>query len=78
MRISTNVNPLITNFMKPRTPEVLSASNVTMIYDPQTQTTMYMGGNSGGSRSNYGYKETRTKQSGGYYSQNDHSPSTDD
>ena len=58
MRQVTKVNPLITNFMTPKTPEVVSENNIKMIYDPQSQITIYMGGNSGPSRSYDGYKKT--------------------
>ena len=34
MRQVTKVNPLITNFMTPKTPEVVSENDIKMIYDP--------------------------------------------
>ena len=65
MRQVTKVNPLITNFMTPKTPEVVSENNIKMIYDPQSQITIYMGGNSGPSRSYDGYKKTWKEARGG-------------
>ena len=37
-------NPLILNFMSPETHKMITAEEVAFVYDPQTQTTMYMGG----------------------------------
>lgn len=79
MRNSTNVNPLITNFIVPKTPETVSASDVKIIYDAQNQITFYMGGNSGPSRSHDGYKTTRERLSGTTIKeQNDAERYTDD
>lgn len=79
MRNSTNVNPLITNFMVPKTPKTVSASNVKIIYDAQNQITLYMGGGGSPSRSNDGYKQTRERQSGSsYWTHNDAERYTDD
>jgi hypothetical protein len=79
MKQVTTVNPLITNFMSPRKPEVVSASEIGIIYDPQKQITFYMGGGkSGSSRSNDGYKGTKEKTNGGYYEHNDAERYTDD
>ena len=78
MRQVTNVNPLITNFMSPKTPEVVTSEEIGLIYDPQSQITIYMGGKSGSSRSNDGYKRTREKTNGGYYEQNDAERYADD
>ena len=80
MRQVTNVNPLITNFMSPKTPEVVSENDIKMIYDPQSQITIYMGGNSGSSRSYDGYKRTELSYSYGtvYRTENDAERWTDD
>lgn len=78
MRQVTNVNPLITNFMSPKTPEVVTSEEIGLIYDPQSQITIYMGGKSGPSRSFDGYKNTKEKQSGGYWEHNDAERYTDD
>ncbi len=79
MRQVTNVNPLITNFMSPKTPEVVKSEEIGLIYDPQSQITIYMGGGkSRPSRSNDGYKRTKEKQNGGYWEHNDAERWTDD
>ena len=78
MRTLTNVNPLITRFMLLTIPETVSASDVKIIYDPQEQTTFYMGGKGKPTRSNDGYKETKEKISGGLYTHNDAERYTDD
>lgn len=78
MRQVTNVNPLITNFMSPKTPEVVTSEEIGLIYDPHSQITIYMGGKSGPSRSNDGYKGTKEKQNGGYWEHNDAERYTDD
>ena len=80
MKQVTTVNPLITNFMSPRKPEVVSASEIGIIYDPQNQITIYMGGGrSGSSRSNDGYKNTREHTHGAnYIERNDAERYTDD
>ena len=80
MRQVTKVNPLITNFMTPKTPEVVSENDIRLIYDPQSQITIYMGGGkSRPSRSNDGYKKTITKESGkSYWEHNDAERWTDD
>lgn len=79
MRQLTNVNPLITNFMSPKTAEVIASEDFSLIYDPQSQITIYMGGKSGPSRSNDGYKDTRERQpGGGYWQHNDAERYTDD
>ncbi|GEM_PF-6134763 len=80
MRQVTNVNPLITNFMSPKTPKVVKSEEIGLIYDPQSQITIYMGGGkSRPSRSNDGYKKTITKQSGtSYWEHNDAERWTDD
>lgn len=79
MRKLTNVNPLITNFIVPQTPEVVSANEIKMIYDPQSQITIYMGGGrSSSSRSNDGYKGTKERTNGGYWEHNDAERYTDD
>lgn len=59
MKTSTNVNPLITNFIVPQKPVTVSADDVKIIYDAQNDITLYMGGNSRPSRSNDGYKQTK-------------------
>lgn len=66
--------------MTPKTPEVVSASDIKMIYDPQNQITIFMGGRkSGSSRSYDGYKKTRERQSGtSYIDHNDAERYTDD
>lgn len=79
MKQVTTVNPLITNFMSPRKPEVVSASEIGIIYDPHSQITIYMGGGkSGSSRSNDGYKRTVEKTNCGYLGKNDAERYTDD
>ena len=79
MKQVTTVNPLITNFMSPRKPEVGSASEIGIIYDPHSQITIYMGGKSGSSRSNDGYKRTREHTHGvNYIERNDAERYTDD
>lgn len=76
--MQTSVNPLMVGFMTPRTPEVISAEANAVIYDPITQTTFYMGGKSGPSRSNDGYKATKKKTDWGYNTENDAERYTDD
>ena len=80
MRQVTKVNPLITNFMTPKTPEVVSENDIKMIYDPKNQITIYMGGGkSGPSRIYDGYKKTRYEQTyRSYVEQNDAERWTDD
>lgn len=78
MEITTTVKPLITNFMAPHMPEVVSSDEVKFIYDPQSQITLYMGGGNGKTRSNDGYKGTKEKVNGGYYEHNDAERWTDD
>jgi hypothetical protein len=79
MKQVTTVNPLITNFMSPRKPKVVSASEIGIIYDPQSQITIYMGGGrSSSSRSNDGYKRTVEKTYAGYCASNDAERYTDD
>lgn len=78
MRTLTNVNPLITRFMVPTIPETVSASDVKIIYDPQEQTTFYMGGKGKPTRSNDGYKETKEKLPGSTVTRNDAERYTDD
>ena len=78
MRQVTKVNPLITNFMTPKTPEVVSENNIRLIYDPQSQITIYMGGKSGPSRSYDGYKNTKERTHCGYNEYNDAERWTDD
>ena len=79
MRQVTNVKPLITNFMTHKTPEVVTPEEIGLIYDPQSQITIYMGGKSGPSRSHDGYKKTVEKDSGeSYYTHNDAERYTDD
>lgn len=80
MYMRTTVNPLMVGFMTPRTPEVITEETNQFIYDPKTQTTFYihMGGKSGASRSNDGYKETKKKTEWGYHSENDAERYTDD
>lgn len=80
MKQVTTVNPLITNFMTPKTPEVVSENDIKMIYDPKNQITIYMGGGkSGPSRSYDGYKKTRYEQTyRSYVEQNDAERWTDD
>jgi hypothetical protein len=64
--------------MSPKTPEVVTSEEIGLIYDPQSQITIYMGGNSGHSRSNDGYKGTKEKTNGGYWEHNDAERYTDD
>ena len=78
MRTLTNVNPLITRFMVPTIPGTVSASDVKIIYDPQEQTTFYMGGKGKPTRSNDGYKETKEKLPGSTVTRNDAERYTDD
>lgn len=78
MRTLTNVNPLVTRFMVPTMPETVSESEVKIIYDPQKQTTFYMGGRQGPTRSYDGYKKTREKLPGSTYEHNDAERWTDD
>lgn len=78
MRTLPNVKPLIVNFMVPETPQVVSPEEAAIIYDPQSQITIYMGGNSGPTRSNDGYKFTREKTNYGYMQKNDAGRYTDD
>lgn len=78
MRTLTNVNPLITRFMVPTIPETVSASDVKIIYDPQEQTTFYMGGKGKPTRSNDGYKDTKEKLPGSTVTRNDAERYTDD
>lgn len=79
MKQVTKVNPLITNFITPQTPEVVSENDIRLIYDPQSQITIYMGGGkSRPSRSNDGYKRTKEKTSYGYWEYNDAERWTDD
>ena len=52
---------------------------MTVIYDPKTQTTMFMGGGGGSaSRSYDGYKGTKQRSGGGYETHNDAERWTDD
>lgn len=74
----TKVNPLIANFMVPETPKVFSEKEMTLIYDPKSQITFLMGGNSGPSRSYDGYKGTDIKTAYGYRGENDAERWTDD
>ena len=65
MKTSTNVNPLILNFMEP----VISkkAPSGTLSYDSKNQITMYMGGGGGSNsptRSYDGHKWTRRERDG--------------
>lgn len=78
MKTITNVKPLIVNFMVPESPKVVSAEEATIIYDPQSQITIYMGGNSSPTRSKDGYKFTREKDDYGYRQGNDAGNYTDD
>lgn len=80
MRTSTNVNPLITNFMVPKTPETVSENDVKIIYDAQSQITLFMGGSSRPTRSNDGYKDTSTfnPNTNTRYTRNDAERYTDD
>ncbi len=79
MGTSTKCNPLIINYMTPRTPEVVSSNQVTVFYDPKTQITMYMGGKSKPTRCNDGYKKTVEHDSGtAVYTHNDAERYTDD
>lgn len=75
----TSVNPLITNFIVPQKPEVVSENEIQMIYDPQKQITLFMGGGRRSStRSNDGYKRTDTRTNGGLLTENDAERWTDD
>lgn len=75
----TKVTPLMTNFMQPHKAEVVSENDTKLIYDPQTQVTMLLGGgNDRGTRSYDGYKETRKRVNGGYLGSNDAERWTDD
>jgi len=75
----TKVNPLIANFMVPETPKVFSEKEMTLIYDPKSQITFLMGGNSGPSRSYDGYKGSRWRDAGGsIHTGNDAERWTDD
>lgn len=66
-------------FMTAYEPEVFQKQDVTIIYDPTTEQTFVMGGNSSPTRSNDGYKETKKRlPGGGYLSQNDAERYTDD
>lgn len=86
MRTESNVNPLIVNFMKPQQPQVVSADEVKVIYDPKSQITFFMGGGgsggggsrSRGTRSQDGYKHTKETTYSGYYEHNDAGRWTDD
>lgn len=79
MKQITNVNPLITNFITPKTPKVVSEDEVKVIYDHQSQVAFYMGGGkSGKSRSNDGYKLTREESPGRVNHTNDAPRYTDD
>jgi len=81
---TSNVNPLITNFMVPKKPQVVSADEVKVVYDPQSQITLFMGGGGGGgsrrntTRSQDGYKRTVETTEYGYYAHNDAERWTDD
>lgn len=76
----TDVNPLITNFIIPQMPEVVSPNEIKMIYDPQSQITLFMGGKSSPTRSYDGYKKTKEKSEAcsGYIERNDAERWTDD
>lgn len=64
MRTTTNVNPLIVNYMTPETPKVVSEESVAILYDLKEQITYVMGGGNGKSRSYDGYQETTKRGSG--------------
>jgi hypothetical protein len=65
--------------MSPKTPEVVSSEEMALIYDHQSQITIYMGGKSRPSRCNDGYKQTKEKGSGcSYLTSNDAERYTDD
>ena len=80
MKTLTSVKPLMVNFIVPETPKVVSKEDVSIIYDPQSQITIYMGGNSGPTRSHDGYKDTRdyNPSTNTLYYHNDASRYTDD
>lgn len=59
--MTTSVRPLMVSLMTPHIPEVIKTEGNTIIYDPTTQQTYYMGGKSGPTRSNDGYKRTERK-----------------
>ena len=62
MKTTTNVNPLILNYMEPENPKVFSAEEMTVVYDPKSQITFFMGGApSRPTRSYDGYKMTRQR-----------------
>lgn len=79
MRKATSVKPLMVNFMEPYEAPVIS-EEMKIIYDPSTQITILMGGKSGPSRSNDGYKATTKRLPGGngYHTENDAERYTDD
>lgn len=77
MRQVTNVKPLITNFMRPMSSEDATLEVGQMIYDPQNQVTIYLGGKSGPTKSG-NWKRTKEKTNGGYYGYQDETPHTDD
>ena len=79
MKTTTNVNPLILNYMEPENPKVFSAEEMTVVYDPKSQITFFMGGApSRPTRSYDGHKMTRQKDNGGYNEHNDAEKWTDD
>ena len=80
MRTVTSVKPLMVNFMEPYEAPVISEEKMKIIYDPSTQTTIVMGGKSGPTRSNDGYKSTTSRLPGGngYHTENDAERYTDD
>ncbi len=81
MRTSSRINPLIANFIIPQTPKVVNAEESALIYDPQSQITLFMGGGSKSpSRCQDGYKATNSAGHAGEgaYGRNDAERYTDD
>ena len=76
--MTTSIRPLMVGFMTPYVPKTVKAEESKIIYDPTTQLTFFMGGKSGPTRSNDGYKHTVEQGPHGTYTSNDAERYTDD
>ena len=78
---ATSSLPLMLNFVQSKKMEIVTEEEISMMYDPVTQITLYMGGGSSkGSKSQTSTKETVTSWIGGKpdKTKQDHSYGSDD
>ncbi len=81
LKKTTSSLPLMLNFVESKKMEIVTEEEISMMYDPVTQITLYMGGGSSkGSKSMTETKETVTSWIGGKpdKSKQDHSYGSDD